>query len=207
MATARELITTALRRLRIVAAGETPAAEDAEHMLDVLNSMMSGWASQGVDVQHQTLTLDDPLRLFVPSAAVTAETLAALAYQATWNASTNSPSLASSTGTQGYLYRVATAGSTTLDDVTSWSAEDYAVFNGDVWLKGLSSSRFEAAVTDMLSASVVDDFGKPMTPRLQADAADAWRNLQAAYIRADAASFDPGLVQVPSRRYYGILAG
>jgi hypothetical protein len=59
----------------------------------------------------------------------------AMNYQGTWNASTNSPTLASSTGTKGYLYKVTTAGSTTLDGISVWNVGDSAVFNGATWDK------------------------------------------------------------------------
>ena len=58
-----------------------------------------------------------------------------LAYQGTWNASTNSPTLTSSVGTNGYYYIVATAGSTNLDGITDWQIGDWLLFNGTVWQK------------------------------------------------------------------------
>ena len=58
-----------------------------------------------------------------------------LSYQGTWNASTNTPTLASSTGTNGYYYIVATAGSTNLNGITDWQVGDWLMFNGTVWQK------------------------------------------------------------------------
>lgn len=58
-----------------------------------------------------------------------------LSYQGTWNASTNTPTLASSTGTNGYYYIVATAGSTNLNGITDWQVGDWLLFNGTVWQK------------------------------------------------------------------------
>ena len=58
-----------------------------------------------------------------------------LSYQGTWNASTNSPTLASSTGTNGYYYIVSTAGSTNLNGITDWQIGDWLLFNGTVWQK------------------------------------------------------------------------
>ena len=58
-----------------------------------------------------------------------------LNYQGTWNASTNTPTLASSTGTNGYYYVVATAGSTNLNGITDWQIGDWLLFNGSVWQK------------------------------------------------------------------------
>lgn len=59
----------------------------------------------------------------------------ALNYQGVWNASTNTPTLASGVGTKGYFYVVDVAGSTNLDGITSWAVGDWAVFNGTVWQK------------------------------------------------------------------------
>jgi len=56
-------------------------------------------------------------------------------YQGTWNASTNSPALASGVGTKGYYYVLSVAGSTNLDGITDWKIGDWAIFNGTTWDK------------------------------------------------------------------------
>jgi hypothetical protein len=56
-------------------------------------------------------------------------------YQGVWNASTNTPTLASGTGTKGYYYVVSVAGSTNLDGITDWKIGDWAIFNGTTWDK------------------------------------------------------------------------
>jgi hypothetical protein len=58
-----------------------------------------------------------------------------LSYQGTWNATTNTPTLASGVGTNGYYYVVSTAGSTNLDGITDWQIGDWLMFNGTVWQK------------------------------------------------------------------------
>jgi hypothetical protein len=58
-----------------------------------------------------------------------------LNYQGAWNASTNSPTLTSSTGTKGYYYVVSVAGTTNLNGITDWQVGDWAIFNGSVWQK------------------------------------------------------------------------
>lgn len=58
-----------------------------------------------------------------------------LVYKGAWNASTNTPSLASSTGTNGWYYVVSAAGSTNLDGVTDWQVGDWAIYNGTAWQK------------------------------------------------------------------------
>ena len=58
-----------------------------------------------------------------------------LNYQGTWDASTNTPTLVSSSGTKGYYYVVSVAGSTNLNGITDWAVGDWAVYNGSVWQK------------------------------------------------------------------------
>jgi hypothetical protein len=65
-------------------------------------------------------------------------TTGVLTYQGTWNASTNSPTLSSGSGTPGYYYIVSVAGSTNLDGITDWAVGDWAVFSDqatDAWQK------------------------------------------------------------------------
>jgi len=59
--------------------------------------------------------------------------IGALNYKGTWNATTNTPALASSVGTKGDYYVVSVAGTTTLDGINNWGIGDWAVFNGSVW--------------------------------------------------------------------------
>lgn len=64
-----------------------------------------------------------------------ADVAGGLSYQGTWNASTNTPTLASSVGSNGYYYVVSVDGSTNLDGITDWKAGDWLLFNGTVWQK------------------------------------------------------------------------
>jgi hypothetical protein len=59
--------------------------------------------------------------------------IGALNYKGTWNASTNSPALASGVGTKGDYYVVSVAGTTALDGISNWGVGDLATFNGSVW--------------------------------------------------------------------------
>ena len=69
---------------------------------------------------------------------------AGLVFQGTWNATTNSPSLSSGSGTTGHFYIVSVAGSTDLDGITDWKVGDWAVFveqgASDQWEKVDNSS-------------------------------------------------------------------
>lgn len=52
-----------------------------------------------------------------------------------WNASTNTPTLVSSTGTDGDIYIVSATGTTTLDGISQWNTGDYIFFDGTKWLR------------------------------------------------------------------------
>lgn len=83
----------------------------------------------------------------IPLTQLPAVIQGAMSYQGTWNASTNTPTLTSSVGTKGYLYKVTVAGSTTLNGVSQWNVGDNAVFNGSTWDKwdGVSSEVLSVA--------------------------------------------------------------
>lgn len=61
--------------------------------------------------------------------------LGAMSYQGMWNASTNTPALASGVGVKGFYYTVQVAGTTAIDGISSWRAKDKIVFNGTAWEK------------------------------------------------------------------------
>ena len=61
--------------------------------------------------------------------------IGALVYKGTWNASTNTPTLASGVGNKGDYYYVSVAGNTNLDGITDWQVGDLAVFSGTAWQK------------------------------------------------------------------------
>jgi len=57
-------------------------------------------------------------------------------YKGTWNASTNSPTLADGTGDTGDVYRVSTAGTRNLGSGSiTFDVGDYVIYNGTVWEK------------------------------------------------------------------------
>lgn len=71
----------------------------------------------------------------VITSVTTASFTGGLSYQGSWNASTNTPTLTSSVGTNGYYYIVSVAGSTNLNGITDWQVGDWAIFNGSTWQK------------------------------------------------------------------------
>jgi len=200
MSTVREICTRALKRAGITAATETPAAEDAQTTLNLLNEMVFGWAAEGVDVLQQApFGFDDPFLFWVPPLELSAEVIAVQSFAGAWDASANSPALSSSVGTTGAVYRVSTAGNTALDDVASWALDDFAVFDGRVWHKGISSLRFDGGVIAMLCVRVCGDFQQPMSDVVVAQARSAWTTMLPYYVKPPKAGFDMALRMMPSR--------
>jgi hypothetical protein len=79
---------------------------------------------QGVDTV--SASTDAANKAYVDSQIATIPS--GLNFQGNWNASTNSPTLTSGSGTPGFYYNVSVAGSTNLDGETDWQVGDWAVF-------------------------------------------------------------------------------
>ncbi len=69
------------------------------------------------------------------SSQIPASLIGAMVYQGTWNASTNIPTIVSSTGNKGNYYIVSFAGSTNIDGISTWDVNDWIVFDGTTWEK------------------------------------------------------------------------
>jgi hypothetical protein len=106
-----------------------PSNWNADHTIIGLGTA----AEKDVGVANGVASLDSGGK--VPVSELPAAVLGALSYQGTWNASTNTPTLASGAGVKGYYYVVSVAGSTNLDGVTDWLVGDWAVYNGTAWQK------------------------------------------------------------------------
>lgn len=71
----------------------------------------------------------------------------ALVYQGTWNATTNSPTLVSGTGTKGQYYKVSVAGTTSIDSQAYWQVGDLIIYDGTTW------DRIEGGSTEVSSVA------------------------------------------------------
>jgi hypothetical protein len=200
MSTAQEVCTRALRRMQAIDSLHSASAEEARDALAALNEMLYNWKALGVDLLLQAeFAASDTFVFWVPPVSLASDVIDGLSYRGVWNASTNSPSLATGTGTEGYVYKVDVAGSTTLDDVSSWSVNDFAVFDGTDWLKGESSEILKAPVIAMLARRLCDDFSMPVPAGVASDAVTGWHTVQSYYVKPPVASFEQGLRAVPSR--------
>ena len=201
MTTVRDVVQRAHRRLMLSASGETLSAADASDGLDALNELIYAWPASGVDTLHQGFTLNDRFAFFVPPEALNSTTMDAISYAGLWNATTNTPALASAQGTRGAVYRVGTAGATALDGLNAWAIDDFLVFDGTAWLKGLSSNRHLGATTALLALRIANDFGMQPPAVVAQDANDGWDTLLADFVKVPDASFDRALTRMPSRRW------
>jgi len=71
----------------------------------------------------------------LPTSQLPASIVGSLQYQGTWNASTNTPALASGIGTKGYFYKVSVTGATALDGTSNWNVGDLVMYDGTTWDK------------------------------------------------------------------------
>lgn len=63
MATVRDIVTRACRKVGLAGKNETLDADMAQAGLDAFNEMLFGWKNVGVDVSHTEQTLDDTFAL------------------------------------------------------------------------------------------------------------------------------------------------
>ena len=100
-----------------------------------------------------------------------------LVYKGTWNASTNTPTLASGTGVTGEFYIVSVSGTTNLDGITDWQVGDWAIFvevgATDTWQKidnsqsitgsGATNKITKWTAPTVLGTGLIEDDGTDVT--------------------------------------------
>lgn len=81
--------------------------------------------------------------------------LTGVTYQGTWNATTNTPTLASNVGVTGYYYVVSVSGTTAINGINDWQVGDWIIFNGSVWQKS-DNSESVTSVAGKQGAVILD---------------------------------------------------
>lgn len=97
-----------------------------------------------------------------------------ISYQGTWNANTNTPTLASGVGIKGHFYVVSVSGATNLDGLSSWNVGDWAIFNGSAWGQVDGGASEVLSVAGKTGAVVLDYFD--ITGNVTADSGDITSN-------------------------------
>ena len=109
--------------------GAITAAIARGYFQDVIDSSVNVTDEKGQP--SGVATLDGSGKLV--TSQIPAALVGALQYQGTWNANTNSPALASGTGTKGQYYKVSVAGTTAIDGISQWNVGDEIIFDGTTW--------------------------------------------------------------------------
>lgn len=105
-------------------------------LADITDALVTGKLLIGLPISGSAITSADTiLQALGKLQNQINSVLGGMSYQGAWNASTNSPALASGVGTNGFYYVVSTPGVTNLDGINDWGLGDWAVFNGTSWQK------------------------------------------------------------------------
>lgn len=102
----------------------------------ITDSFVTSKILTGLTISGTTVTSSDSILIAIGKIQNQLNGLSgSLSYRGTWNASTNTPTITSGVGTNGYFYIVSTAGTTTIDGISSWEVGDWIIFNGTTWQK------------------------------------------------------------------------
>lgn len=116
--------------------GEATASGPGSAAVTLSNPAVTGKLLTGVNITGGTvLATDSMLTAFGKLQNQINSLIGGSIYQGVWNASTNTPTLTSSIGTDGNYYIVNVAGSTNLNGITDWNIGDWAIFHGGTWQK------------------------------------------------------------------------
>jgi hypothetical protein len=93
------------------------------------------------------------------------QTLGALSYKGTWDASTNTPPIpAAQAANNGWYYVVSTDGSTLIDGVNTWLKNDWILSNGTNWQRLIQNS--SGTLDTFTITEGVDDYTLSGTPTI-----------------------------------------
>jgi predicted heme/steroid binding protein len=116
--------------------GEATASGPGAASVTLSNSAVTGKVLTGLTVTGTAISATDSiLSALGKLQGQVNDLIGGLQYQGTWNASTNTPTITSGVGTDGYFYIVSVAGNTTIDGISGWQVGDWIVFHGSAWQK------------------------------------------------------------------------
>jgi hypothetical protein len=144
----------------VVIGGSTAAAGSFTTLSASTSLTVAGTTVTSIGSANGLATLDGTGKL--TTAQIPASLVGAVVYQGTWNASTNTPALASGTGTKGYYYKVSVAGTTAIDGISQWNVGDTIIYDGTTWDKidGIANEVLSVAGrTGVVTLAVADVSG------------------------------------------------
>lgn len=100
----------------------------------LVNSAVTGKILSGVNITGGTIQdTDSILTAFGKVQNQINGLIGGSIYKGTWNASTNTPTLASGVGAKGDYYIVSVSGTTTIDGISDWNVGDWIIYDGTAW--------------------------------------------------------------------------
>lgn len=116
--------------------GEATASGPGAASVTLSNSAVTGKVLTGLNIAgNEILSTDSILTAFGKLQHQVNQLVGGLQYEGTWNASTNTPTITSSVGTDGIFYIVSVAGTTNINGITDWQVGDWIVFHDTAWQK------------------------------------------------------------------------
>jgi len=116
--------------------GEVTATGPGSVAATLSNSAVTGKVLTGLNIAgNEILSTDSILTAFGKLQHQVNQLVGGLQYEGTWNASTNTPTITSSVGTDGTFYIVNVAGTTNINGITDWQVGDWIVFHDTAWQK------------------------------------------------------------------------
>lgn len=193
MATTREIVTRALRRIRMVSIVESPPSELMDHAIDCLNDMITGWER---GLQTETVTLIG--NLSNGSRTVTDLDNATSLYNAREVvAGMNVSGTGIASGTT--VFSVDNKDEITLDTAATASGSGVSLSFTPI---PFDDSLTEALVS-VLAVRLAEDFGQTVGPILARDARRGQAEIDGAFLYIPTTDqVDRALVEVPSSRFY-----
>jgi hypothetical protein len=116
--------------------GEATASGPGAASVTLSNSAVTGKVLTGLNIAgNEILSTDSILTAFGKLQHQVNQLVGGLQYEGTWNASTNTPTITSSVGTDGTFYIVSVAGTTNINGINDWEVGDWIVFHDTAWQK------------------------------------------------------------------------
>jgi hypothetical protein len=146
--------------------GEVTATGPGSVTATLVNSAVIGKVLTGLNLSGggTIASTDTILQAFGKTQNQISALVGGVMYEGTWNATTNSPTIASGTGSKGDYYVVSTSGSTNIDGITDWKIGDWIIFNGTVWDKvdntdAVSSVNAYTGAVSLVTGDVLEGAG------------------------------------------------
>jgi len=116
--------------------GEVTASGPGSVAATLSNSAVTGKVLTGLNITGNAIvSTDSILTAFGKLQNQVNQLVGGLQYEGTWNASTNTPTITSSVGTDGTFYIVSVAGTTNINGINDWQVGDWIVFHDTSWQK------------------------------------------------------------------------